>query len=508
MKKRLLVLFLCVLMCLSVVLASCNNNTNVTSKPDQSTSDASQDTTSNSGGSTENGYNSETGRYESAIDKKAYSGSSVSILCPGETMGTYYCEGFLYDPELTGQTINDASGERFSYIEEYYGLTFEIIKAESNGTSIQELVANDNSAGTHFYDIAFPWVRSAAVMAQNGSLLDLTNYEDTIHINMPWYDQNLVEGLSVGGSLYFLTGDIDLLNKICTNAITFNKDLIVDGGMENPYDLVKSKDWTIDKMYEMGKSFSENLEDPSWGYEDKVGLSSSYGDAINLFKGFAKNLCSKDENDIPILSLTEDSTITALQKLVTYLSDAEFCIHAQQFQDDIWTKSLGIFSEGRALFRTSAFSATKKLRATDCSFGIVPLPLYDENQEDYMSFCATNNTVACAVIPFNCKDENLSAFAVEALSVEGKNFLTPVYYDVVLKERDTRDDESKEMLDIIFSNITYDIGHVFNFGNISTLITDLVSKAAPNQIQSTIDTNKDAINTAIDDIKEKFDLYS
>ena len=47
---------------------------------------------------------------------------------------------------------------------------------------------------------------------------------------------------------------------------------------------------------------------------------------------------------------------------------------------------------------------------------------------------------------------------IEALGAESKNFVIPAFFDVALTDKLTRDGDSEEMLDIIFDNITLDLG--------------------------------------------------
>ena len=63
-------------------------------------------------------------------------------------------------------------------------------------------------------------------------------------------------------------------------------------------------------------------------------------------------------------------------------------------------------------------------------------------------------------------DLEMSSIVLEALAAEGRYTLLPAYYDVVLSRKYTRDDESAEMLDLIFGSRVYDIGGVYNFGNV------------------------------------------
>ena len=53
--------------------------------------------------------------------------------------------------------------------------------------------------------------------------------------------------------------------------------------------------------------------------------------------------------------------------------------------------------------------------------------------------------------------------------------LTPAYYDNALKTRYVRDEESGEMLDIIFATRVYDLGYIFNWGGAGNMITNMFS---------------------------------
>ena len=60
-----------------------------------------------------------------------------------------------------------------------------------------------------------------------------------------------------------------------------------------------------------------------------------------------------------------------------------------------------------------------------------------------------------------------------------------------------RDDESQEMLDIIFSNVVYEVAQVNNFG-LSTIISGLVQNNSTD-VASALDTQRAAVQKAIDD---------
>ena len=52
----------------------------------------------------------------------------------------------------------------------------------------------------------------------------------------------------------------------------------------------------------------------------------------------------------------------------------------------------------------------------------------------------------------------------EALAYYGKQIVTPAYYDINLIGQSTRDEESADMLDIIFDSLVFDIGYYYQIG--------------------------------------------
>lgn len=102
--------------------------------------------------------------------------------------------------------------------------------------------------------------------------------------------------------------------------------------------------------------------------------------------------------------------------------------------------------------------------------------MYDENQEDYYSFL--NPWVGNAIsIPWGMEDETLEMISIvmETMGTEGKNELTPQFYEVALKRQNARDDDSQEMLDIISSTVGCDFGQLSNLAGYPTMLHQLIN---------------------------------
>ena len=82
--------------------------------------------------------------------------------------------------------------------------------------------------------------------AYAGRLHNLKNMT-YIDLEKPWWIQNAASALSVGGKLYFAVNDIMIMNNDCTSAIVFNKRLIEDNNLPDPY-ARQDGSWTIDHV--------------------------------------------------------------------------------------------------------------------------------------------------------------------------------------------------------------------------------------------------------------------
>ncbi|HOJ47513.1 MAG TPA: extracellular solute-binding protein [Bacillota bacterium] len=477
--KRALCLF--VVLLLSVSIVGCIE------KPTDSTSSAAGTESESSA------YKDENGLYISKLPYQDFENREFRILVRGKVFDTYQSDDFTTDSELYGDLLNDAVARRNNYIEEKYHVKLTVIKSDT----INEDIRNEAAANSGAYDAIMPAIPALASFAQSGYLYDLKSLNNFFE-DAPWWDPNATKIFTIDNKLYFTTGDITILNKVCTPSILFNKDMVQEHGLENPYQLVRDMQWTFDKFVQMAKSVTViNSLDQRTAKENTFGLLTSNGDALAFYGASGETLCGKDENDEPYITFNRERSINVAKKVLETLANGDFAVFAEEFEKPIWVTSLNAFIEGRILFRPSGFSATTKIRKqSDLNFGIVPFPLWDDTQDRYYSYC-TNGQVAGIAIPKSCDDPEFSAYMIDIYAAAAKNFITPAYYEVNLRTRDARDDESLEMLDIIFSNIVYDIGEAYNFGSIGTMLntmltnreTEVISRfeAIEGQVQADID---------------------
>jgi hypothetical protein len=111
-------------------------------------------------------------------------------------------------------------------------------------------------------------------------------------------------------------------------------------------------------------------------------------------------------------------------------------------------------------------------------YGIVPYPKLDEEQEQFYA----GYTDRYFVIPKTCPDTAYVGTILESMSAEGYRQVTPTYFEVALKNRYTKDQTSKEMVDLIKQSMILDFTYVYG-GNAwwTDTLRDLIAGAEPNK---------------------------
>lgn len=504
--KRFFALALAALLLVGMV--ACTKTGDTTSSPDGSEA-VSTDTSS--APDTDSQYLDENGNYVPKVGVlDEYRGEEFSILVVGVGGGTYQSDDFTTETGGNGgidygDTFYGEVGARNDKIEEDYGITLTVYKEDDTYSKAYQ----DAMSGTSLYDAVLLPVDNMATLAQENLLWDFNSDEFVgyIDVNAPWWAASASEAYSIDNKLYFMTGDITIMNKVNTWSILFNKDMIVDHGLENPYDLYKDGTWTFDKMCEMAKAVSNASPTVAWNDENVVwGMVTAPGDAYQFFGGSGLTVCEKDTNDLPVLTFGTEASITIAEKVLSTMTTSEWMLYATDATGgptgNVWTDSFNVFNNGRALFRPSGFSAVTKARSwASIEFGIMPMPKIDESQEGY--YTVSSGSWGVGILKNNC-DHQFSAYVIDALAAGAKNFVTPAYIDVNLIQKSFRDDESEEILWYIFDNIVYDIGAVYDFGGIASMFASLVSSGSADIVSSF-----DSVETkALEAIEDVIDAYA
>ncbi|MCL2158850.1 MAG: hypothetical protein FWH48_05525 [Oscillospiraceae bacterium] len=367
-----------------------------------------------------------------------------------------------------GDIINDAVYIRNKKIEDKYNISIsETVTGDFVG-DVRKLT----KAGDDVYDAVFPHINEFAALAQEGNLIDLFSVP-CLDLAKPWWNQGCARDLSIIHKLFVVQGDLLVLDNDAMEVMIFSKTLIKENSLESPYEIVKRGEWTIDKLIEMSSTVSKDQNGDGKMYikDDLFGCIVVAGSSSSFMVAAGEKVAAKDENDYPVITFGSERCYRICDAISRLMLNEDNVVHLHRYEGQfpIYEEQVKMFSENRALFSWIRMRIVESLRAMETDFGIIPLPKLDAQQKDYIT---NNNPINGAGISIPATAQNLerTGMIIEDLCAESRYTLQPAYYELNLRGKFVRDDESQEMLEIILNNTAYDIGYIYNFGGFQDVI--------------------------------------
>lgn len=457
MKKILTAIFLMLTLTI-LIMSSCNK------KENNAQNNILKDTVTGTDNLSET-----TGRIEPNLPVDAnYNDYTFNIMVSGN-IGTDTSNDFHSEAD-TGDVIPDAIYLRNITVEDKLGIKINAIPVPGNGDGLtafrKSVLAQDNA-----YDAAMLGGYASGSLATQGLLQNL-NSVPWLDFSQSWWDQKAVKDLTIKDKLYFMTGDFDTAaNMDWTYCILFNKNIVQDYDLENLYELVKSGEWTIDKFGEMTRKVSKDLNGD--GKMDKNDLYGAliWDDSMMGIVNAAGEKCSTVNTDGELeMALYTPKVLDMFVKYTNIVFNKDIAYgyqRAGEFGEDM-------FSNDQALFTVKTLFVVSNIRSMETDFGILPyFKLNEEQTEYYNAVSAHFSRFLC--VPVNQSDAELerTGAIMEAIAAESHYTVKPAYYDRSLKTKYSRDEDSSEMLDIIFSTRTYDLGWIYQIGAYNEQIMNL-----------------------------------
>ncbi len=476
MNKRILTLVLALLLLSQVLLAGCSEGT-------------SNGETQNASSSIANEVNTETAE-ETEItrentpddlpDDLDYDGQSVLILARDKAWFT----GEMYVEELTGEVVNDAVYDRDITVEERLNVIIDYsLQSDTNS-----LVNKNVTAGTDEFSMHVGSAVDTVQYGVNGNYYNLLgDYPEYLNLSQPWWSQYYTAQSEILGCSFFATGDL-CFSLIKLSFVTYaNLQMIDDHGLENPYDLVRSGEWTFDKEMEMASVAYQDVNGN--GVKDaKDSFGMSMGGEIGLdvyWSAFDLTICQKDENDTPSFAVDEEKMSSVIEKLYSYYIDCDYVFtptnNGDAEQDDI----AQMLADDRMLFSPLRIMHTEQIREMESDYALIPLPKWDETQQNYYTF--VHDQYSVVGIPLSVQNPSMVSAVMEAMAAESYRYVTPAYYDLVLNGKYIRDPDSAEMLEIAMDGIKIDFGwiHTYSLGSCSqALLRDILYSSKSSNFSS------------------------
>ena len=436
-----------------------------------------------------------------------FGGEVINILTGSELSIIHF--DFVME-EITGERINDAILNATTEIEERFN--FNLKQLEISHPEVPNSIRKNASAGDNAYDIAMIVDRFAVQLVSEGRYFYYLDELPYINPDKPYWDKSLNECVSINGKNYYALGACSLPTYDMMGFLVYNKDIHESHTLESVYQLVKNGKWTFDRFMEMARDVTDDITgDGNMTQDDRYGIITHSGFGYPSFwvvnRAF---LVDKDENDIPYFNVPGNEKLfnifDKVYELVT--SSYEYSVsrnpikngHNDQFDPLI------MFKDGHGLFATASAFTTQILNDMDADYGIVPYPALQEKQpgEPYLS--RLSFTVPL-IVPTTADAERGSVI-LEALSCVYYKYVVPEFRDITVQTKLTRDEESVEILEMLFANRVVDMGDTIWYNDIRLQYENLftqrkdtfqaLTESIQDKANRLIDTAIDAIVTAND----------
>ena len=386
-----------------------------------------------------------------------------NILCMA---GVGNSEKEIWAEEASSEPIEDAVFRRNAAMFDVFGVTITKNAVASVSTAAQ----NDIKANAQSYDLIMANGPDTGALAQNGYLYNFLDLKDYMNLDQEWWDPGTLRDCAVNGKVFFMNGDINILDNDVTWIMLFNKKMIADNDLEEPYDLVKNGTWTLDKFYELVKNVSKEDGDGKYDENDTYGFLTTNGGGLTNF------MYTSDIKTVEVVDGTPEIVMGNYQdKILDLLGFCKKLMHDDNYtwiskNDPAQTRDM--FMNNQGLFYSEVLSYIVNLSDMESPYGVLPTPKYNEKQQNYRTH--VDGVGSMISIPANVKNPHDTAYIIEAFALYSYAYLTPAYYDVTLKRKKSRDSESSEMIDIILQSRVYDIGYIYSSIGLSTVFNTLV----------------------------------
>jgi hypothetical protein len=396
--------------------------------------------------------------------------------------------------DYNGNAVNDAMYARNSNVKDRLNCDIYEINIPSSGDAVTSL-RKSIQAGDNAYDIFIPRMQTLTTLIIEKLILDLNDL-NYIDFSKPWWDSGSIEGLSLNHKQYGVNSYMTTMDKGAISTFVFNKSILDDYSLDSPYGYVLDGTWTLDVFNSQIKAVSQDLNgDGIMDKDDLYGLMYQRDTLHDLLVTSGEAVAKKGADDLPYISLNTDGAISKIQTLLSVLYNKEACFNSMTLPGDFNVAMNTKFQDNQGLYMWIRMVNIVPLRTMEADFGIVVMPKFDESISDYSSTVNPYTGIYICVPSSNSDTDNTGIF-LEAMAYEGYKNVKNAYYDTLLNGIIARDEESSQMLDILFNNRFYDLGIICDFGDLKSFIYMVINNE--ENIVSYVDTRIDKANSDLE----------
>lgn len=467
--KRLIALFLALLMCVCVLIG-CKKDDVTDAPPPTDAVDPSRD----------------------APEVKNFAGYTFTMMV--DSWEDYE----IAAPEtLNGEGINDTIFARNKTVEGLYNISIkQVLNQHETPEAANNFLASMQMTQDYFADVySHDVCHMISTHATQGYFLNLHDLK-SLRLEKEYWDQEYIAETSINNRLYTITGDVQTNDDIHEIFLGMNHTLFRNTWQDQSiYDIVvKDGNWTFDTFFGLWQSFPINDAGMSGKVDsgDRIayaydGMTASYYFLSSGIKSF------KLENNEPTLNFRGDKAI----KIVDWLSEVvdgnkslrtgvaagegNTPAAADQFTYDTVRQH---FQSGNLLFVSNNFGDALGwyLNMKDDVI-YLPFPKYNKEQTEY--YTPVHKNFEALAISAHVEDKERTALIFEALAYYSDKLEEEVI-NVLIQERLSTNLEAREILQTTLRAKVYDMDYLANVSGFRDAVNPLLYNRNLDNFSSTM----------------------
>lgn len=502
--KRILAIAMALLLLLAACLASCGEAKDP--EQDETTPDDSNHSAESATGESE----TEEKQIQPDLPEMNFGGKEVH--CLHWTLGEDGVGGgWIPWEEIAveqpdGEVMSQAVYDRNGYVEEKYGVQISTEYAQAN-TELPNRILRAVSTNDPAYSFIVERSLDLRTMWTSGSFYNLKGEElSYLDLSKPWWNKDSLEAFTFGNVTQFASSDMLVLDKSETGVVLFSTSLQTDLGLDDYYQLARDGKWTWDALIRNSEICVSDLDgNLTMDAADRYGSCGNRAPSNYLYVGSGLHFAQVDRDGYIYSDVYSQESINLMQDIHERILYQDFHAHSDHIPDFGLSRK---FMANEIEFLFYSVKIANSFRTMETDYGILPIPKYDEEQTRYYNLVMPDGDSVLAV-PISNDDPEVTGFVLEALSAKSYYTVYPSFYEVVLKGKSTRDQESREMLDLIFQNRTYDTGLVHGLGGFTNAyVTYAANHYGEVGFVSLCEEYDDIIDSALEDINKLIDDWN
>ena len=429
------------------------------------------------------------------LGKMNFGGEKVNML----VIGMEPSDDEFTAAEINGGLVNDAVYTRNSLVEEDLGVEFVFtLSSKSDVNDVGNRVRNDVKTGLYEFDIVTIPGYTHTAYALEGDFVNLLRVNN-LNLDKHYWTQGFNVIMSNGRRQYVASGAYSLSMIRYMYITLYNKTAMSARGLPDLYEFASAGKWTVGKQLELIKGLYDDANgDLKRDDKDFYGfVSGTYTSVDPYWVGFDMPVLAVDKSTGEFSIVLSESKLTGILDVIRNLIIDN---------PDTWNRGSGlgavdgsdavialkIFSEENCAMTTAMiYSIEKSLTSSGFSgdYGIVPMPKYDEDQEEYRTHVQDKLSLMAIVSNSPEEKRDMLGAVMEDTAYRSRTEVFPAYYESALSYRYLQNAESKEMLDLVYNSIRIEGTFIYSasfafLGQLRTLATLSGTSSGASQIRT------------------------